>query len=354
MSIDNLFQVLWVENDPEVLASYPLEAENYDLQLVSYSSWEEAEKALCDDYSRWDAIILDAKCQYKHDDVDKANRFLTQVTNKLEKLTRDYGRRINWYILSGQSEDSISDLIPDTRKDWDGDWTKGFYSKNVDRELLFKRISIHIRKKHDFIITNDLYPKVFRAIEKLKLPDDVFCWMTDLLVPIHFPPEVTDKDYNNRFKYLRQILEHIFRSMIDNGIVPPIFESHKPGAKQDSLNLSAISKFLANILQEDEALAEKYPVKTEQAVLPSLLQDIVKNIIFTTGSALHTAREKQDEKFMVYDQYLPKVDGSTFLLKSYVFAMCDLILWYSSYFESHPDKERNALEWDIVKKENKK
>lgn len=191
---------------------------------------------------------------------------------------------------------------------------------------------------------------VFRAIEKLKLPDDVFCWMTDLLVPIHFPHEVTDKDYNNRFKYLRQILEHIFRSMIDNGIVPPIFESHKPGAKQDSLNLSAISKFLANILQEDEALAEKYPVKTEQAVLPNLLQDIVKNIIFTTGSALHTAREKQDEKFMVYDQYLPKVDGSTFLLKSYVFAMCDLILWYSSYFESHPDKERNALEWDIVKK----
>lgn len=353
MSIDNLFQVLWVENDPEVLDSYPLEAENYDLQLVPFTSWEVAEKALCDDYSRWDAIILDAKCQYKHDDVDKANRFLTQVTNKLEKLTRDYGRRINWYILSGQSEDSISDLIPDTRKEWDGDWTKGFYSKNMDRELLFKRISIHIRKKYDFIIMNDLYPKVFRAIEKLKLPDDVYIWMKELLIPIHYPGELADRDYNNRFKDLRKILEHIFRSMIDNGIVPPIFESNKT-EKEDALNLSGISLFLANKLKDREILANVYYVVTEKEILPKLLQEVVKNIIFATGSAVHTARENKDGKIKVYDQYLPFMDGSTNLLKSYVFSMCDLILWYSKYLDLHPDKERNALDWDIIRKENKK
>lgn len=349
MSIDNLFQVLWVENDPEVLASYPLEAEDYDLQLVPVSSWEDAEKALREDYSRWDAIILDAKCQYRRNDVDKADRFLMQATNKLEKFAHDKGRRINWYILSGQSEDSISDLIPDTRKDWDGDWIKGFYSKNVDRELLFERIGKHIRKKHDFVITNDLYPKVFRAIERFKLPNEVFGWMKDLLIPIHFINEVSDKDYNNRFKYLRQILEHIFRSMIDYGIVPPIFELAKPGPKESSLNLSGISMFLSN----HKKLQEKYSVITERTVLPNFLQDAVKNIIFATGAALHTVRDSQKEEYKAYDQYLPMVDGSTYLLKSHVFAMCDLILWYSNYLEAHPDKERNALEWDIVKNENK-
>lgn len=353
MSIDNLFQVLWVENDPEVLESYPLEAENYNLQLVPFTSWETAEKALCEDYSRWDAIILDAKCQYKCNEADRAGRFLVQVTNKLEEITRLKGKRINWYILSGQSEESISELIPDTRKMWDGDWTKGFYSKNMDRELLFKRIGIHVKKKFDFIITNDLYPKVFRAIEKLRLPDDVYIWMKDLLIPIHYPSELSDRDYNNRFKDLRKILEHIFRSMIDNGIVPPVFESNIT-EKEDALNLSGISLFLANKLKDSEKLAEKYHVVATKETLPKLLQEVVKNIIYATGSTVHTARENNDGKIKVYDQYLPFMDGSTNLLKSYVFSMCDLILWYSKYLDLHPDKEINALDWEIIKIENKK
>ncbi len=343
-----MFQVLWVENDPEILDSYPLEAEDYNLQLVPFSCWEDAEKALDKDYTRWDAIILDAKCQYKKDDVDNASRFLSNVLNRLQEFAHLYGRRINWYILSGQSEENISDLIPETRKLWDKDWSKGFYSKNVDREILFHRICIHARKKHEFIVRNDLYPRVFRAIEKSGLPNEVYVWMEDLLLPIHFPNETADKDYNNRFQDVRKILEHIFRSMIDNSIVPPIFEK-KDSKKKDELNLSAISLFLANKLSGDK-LYEKYPVNTEKEVLPRLLQEMVKNIIFATGSTVHTSRQSEQGAVTVFSQYLPTVKNSTYMLKSYALGMCDLIIWYAKYLDEHPDKEINALDWDIIKK----
>lgn len=41
----NLIQVLWVEDDPDIINLYPMEAYRYGLELVPFSCWEEAEKA---------------------------------------------------------------------------------------------------------------------------------------------------------------------------------------------------------------------------------------------------------------------------------------------------------------------
>lgn len=87
MRENDLIQVLWVENDPLVTNSYPGEAEMCgDLQLTVFPCWEEAEAALESDYDRWQAIILDAKCQYKKGDADKADRFLMNVITRIGKI----------------------------------------------------------------------------------------------------------------------------------------------------------------------------------------------------------------------------------------------------------------------------
>ena len=57
-----------------------------DLQLTVFPCWEEAEAALESDYDRWQAIILDAKCQYKKGDADKADRFLMNVITRIGKI----------------------------------------------------------------------------------------------------------------------------------------------------------------------------------------------------------------------------------------------------------------------------
>ena len=43
---ENLIQVLWVEDDPQITRIYPMEAERYGIELVPFGCWEEAEKAL--------------------------------------------------------------------------------------------------------------------------------------------------------------------------------------------------------------------------------------------------------------------------------------------------------------------
>lgn len=53
----NLIQVLWVEDDSDNIQFYPIEASGYGLELVPFSCWEEAEKALISDFKRWSAII---------------------------------------------------------------------------------------------------------------------------------------------------------------------------------------------------------------------------------------------------------------------------------------------------------
>ena len=135
--VENLIQVLWVEDDPQITLTYPIEAAQYGIQLVPFSCWEEAEKALVSDFKRWAAIVLDAKCKYKHDSHDNAAVFLTQAIHAIDTICANHHRILPWYVLSGGSEEELNDLIIDSREEWDGDWKqKKYYSKTTDREIL--------------------------------------------------------------------------------------------------------------------------------------------------------------------------------------------------------------------------
>lgn len=80
-SNSNLVQVLWVEDDPELIQPFrlPMDAANYGLQLVSYPCWDDAKVALENEFDRWSAIILDAKCKYHRDSKDNAVKFLGEA-----------------------------------------------------------------------------------------------------------------------------------------------------------------------------------------------------------------------------------------------------------------------------------
>lgn len=134
-------KVLWVENDPTIIKSYPLEAEEYGLQLCAYKCWDEAKIALEKDYKTWSAIILDGKCKQHKDSADNAVVFLAAALKDIALYASKFNHIIPWYVLSGQGEDAISDSINEDRLLWDGDWTnKKFYAKDKDEVTLYQRI----------------------------------------------------------------------------------------------------------------------------------------------------------------------------------------------------------------------
>lgn len=332
-------QVLWVEDDPEVRAVYPIEAAEYGLQLVAFDCWDDAEAALKRDYDRWSAIILDAKCKHHKDSVDNAPRFLINATNSITSIC--HGQRfIPWYVLSGQAETDIKELIPETRNSWDGDWNKPFYDKNTDRDLLFRRIKYTARlsRSADLKI-HEMYKYVFDAIRVLGIDIDADIYLTDLLSELHFP-ELDDKDYNDKYKKVRQIVEYIFRSMIEKGLLP----------RQKKINLKCSNLILSGYpvtYGRDENKTTVVEVNT--TVFPKIIQDNMIHMIHTAGSDVHTSSTDDDDTKHL-QEYLKNVGNTSYLLKSYALQLCDVILWYQDYITNHPDEEINALNWKVIDK----
>lgn len=360
--LDNRIQVLWVENDPKITEAYPREAEMREgIELYAYPSWEEAEEALESDYARWDAIILDAKCCYRKNDADLATRFLVNVFRRIEYFAKVKKQTLPWYVLSGQGEEDIHDLIPE-KIEWDSDWEKishrRFYSKNDkvtiggkemhERHALFSRIKTQvIHNNQQMRIEYDEYPDVFRALDKMGLECEVGFHLMPLLEPIHF--KGTDNaDYNRRYVDLRKSLENIFRHMIGKGLLPDGIISKN---KKENVNLSWSSLFLGaeqpetpeNVRDSSEQkFWSKYERLTDGPILPKQLAYWLKSAIFQAGGAVHSSTG-DEEIIMNLDKYLPHVSNSPYMLRSLAMGLCDLILWYDNFLIANPDEEMNAI-----------
>lgn len=332
----DLTQVLWVEDDPVVIEQYPLKAENFDLQLVAYPCWDDAKAALENDFDRWSAIILDAKCKYHRDSEDNAVVFLREALKDIAIICGKRGRIIPWYILTGGDTTEVSDSINDERMKWDFDWNKKYYSKNTDNDMLYRRIRNHARISPRLQIQQMYYKDVFDAIKELDLNDNVEFFLEDLLSEIHFP-ELDNKDYNDKYKKVRQIVEYIFRSMMQKGLLPP----------QCKINLTSSNRILSgqNIM-EGKGSDAVVIVEVEKAVLPKIIQDNIIHMIHTAGSDVHS-EEGADTSSKHIIEYLKDVGNTSYLLKSYALQLCDVILWYKNYIDKHNDEEINALNWTV-------
>ena len=336
----DFLQILWVEDDPKCTENYPLEAAISGLQLCPVGCWDDAIQALNTEFDRWAAIILDAKCKKKKNDEDNAAKFLIHALSDIKEICASKKRRIPWYILSGGSENELNDLIHDDRLEWDSDWPRKYYDKNTEREILYRRIRYHVSQVKFLQIRSILYRNVFEAIKEIGVDEEVDKLMEDLLLPLHFK-NIENKDYNNRLTYVRTCLEYIFRSMMKYGILP---KNKMIGPKGD-VNVTWCSKILAG---EDIEKDKAKIIVSYKKVLPALLKDHIKDMLFAVGAFVHSEDEKAEHSRKT-KEYLKMVDNSSYLISSFALQLCDLILWYKNYLIKHSDIEENQKGWEIIK-----
>lgn len=341
MKAYDLIQVLWVEDDPKVTETYPLKAESFDLELVPLPCWDDAKAALEGDYDRWSAIILDAKCKHHRDSKDSAIVFLREALKDISVLSEKKGHIIPWYVLTGGDESEVSDSINEERMQWDKDWTdsenKKYYSKNVDNEKLFRRIRYHTYKSPRIQI-QEMYRHVFEAVEECGIDDNGYNALEDLLVPIHFPKDIKDKDYNDKFEKARTVLEYIFRSMSSHGMLPE-------WGKQVNLQWSSCLLSGMNATRKDKEGNEVVVIESKGQVLSPVLKKIIRELVGIIPAFCHSDNEEEGE--VKKEEYLNSVDDSTLLLKSFALQLCDIILWYKNYLRKNPDKNENKTMWVI-------
>lgn len=343
---NSAMKVLWIEDIKEIHDTYRMEAEPYGLFLSPYTNWEEAKKELLDDYDKWSAIILDAKCKLTPTSPDKASSFLPQVLSDLSGIYAEKKRVIPWFVLSaggaeiGQDWD---DFITSSRLAWDADWPKKYYSKNTDRQSLYDRITKKASVSNTLQLKTIFYRDLFETISELSLDKEVEVIMTKLLLPIHFN-EDAPVNYNDLYPRCNKVLEHVFRSMIDHGILPPSI-GNKSG--KGDLNLAWASMFLSgrkpDVSRKDNPNNSKFEIR--KTVFPVVVSKFVEFICKATGSEKHTGKRSEKD---VYDMksYLDATKNSPYLLRSIAYQLVDFILWYKDYLNKNPDKQENECYWE--------
>lgn len=339
-NLPDLLKVLWVEDEN---LPYIEEAELYDLYLSQVRCWDDAKKELEESYDQYSAIILDAKCKYHADSADNAIKFLGEALKDIASLKEKTKRTIPWFVLTGGDASEVSDSINDDRLQWDRDWTtstnKVYYSKNTDRKILFSRIKA-IAKKSPRLQIQEIYKNVFNAIEECGLSDDVFNEMEDLLIPIHFPFDLSDQEYNKKYVSIRIILENIFKSMGKYGIIPEW--GNEVNVKWSCCLLSGMDA------TSKSSKIIHYECLDKTPILPKVLQSSVHEMEDAVPTTVHANTESKINHKRIIPNYLPQVDNSSFLLKSYTFQLCDLILWYNNYLKDHKNIEENKKKWKKV------
>lgn len=221
-----------------------------------------------------------------------------------------------------------------------------------DRHVLFQRIRTQVEHyDHEFQLEKHIYPNVFASLTRLEsngLDVQAGGFLINLLEPIHFPT-TTPSDYNRRYMDLRKFLELIFRHMVDNAILPSIMRI--VSKTKDEINLSWSSKFLGEKFQTYDEIWKHVTRDTDEnkPLLPKQLGNAIKEAVFQAGGAVHTS-QAEAEINMNLDKYLPTVGYSPYMLRSLALSMCDLVLWYDYYFQSHCDKEENEKLWTILDK----
>lgn len=334
MKVYDRIQVLWVEDDSKVIDTYPEKAEIFGLELKPFSCWDDAKVALKNDYDRWSAIILDAKCKHHRNSADNAIKFLSEALADIKGLSKEKGRVIPWYVLTGGDEKEISDLINDDRQKWDKEWTKTYYSKNGDDVELYNRIKDQVQQSPRIQVL-EKYHNVFRQLSLLneKICEHIYTILETMHYP-HLHQEFIPSLYYNP---MRTALEYVYRDAREVGIIPDEFFS------KGKVNLNQCFMFL--IGNNADHIGYRYGELGER-IVPQHIQDMMSLIINLGNSSSHSIEDHEtelsNEEMQKYDDYIEKNGGnSKLLIFSIALQFCEIVQWMKKYIERHSNKEQN-------------
>lgn len=350
MTTDVIYKVLWVDDqnldeDNELTDFYEgwqLKAGNYNIELVPFDNWEEAEYSLKKDFDEYSAIILDANCKIHKSDTEQ-EEFITAVLPSLTNIFGEKRRVLPWYLLSAGTMSNFGKVVNGARyqhSKHEEDWGNMLYLKDVDEKSeespskLFENIE---RIAKDLAMNVVLYRHydTFCYLGQDKLIDArARKLMLRMLSALYYPED------NIKYEYagnpLRKVLEYLFRSARNKGLLPDVFFE----GDHEAVQLASLFMAGFNVKYDDNGTSRlirwgKAPsdpkVKIGESIFDSEITNCVNNIRKFSNEDSHTS---ENEPWYIDEERKDIFFG-------YVLQMCHVIRWFGKYVEQHNDPTEN-------------
>ena len=324
---ENIYKVLWIDDQPEIVQGYQLLAGLRNIQLIHYESWSDAKPTLEKDFNELTAIILDANCKWDTSEETPSQNFLGDVLSELLRLFGDRHREIPWYVLSAgtmSNFDTITNVvISRERRAKEQDWGTTVYLKdniNTSQEnnQLFENICrVGQSKSNNLVLFRHRDTFNYLGTGAL-ISDEARKILLKALAVLYFPEE--NINYEFAGNPLRKVLEHLFRSANKQGLLPDeFFDKNGNPVLWDSM------QYMSGL--EPSNIKFRYGAEGE-AIFPKLQNHLVLNILNFVNEDSHTGSDENAP-------YVIDAESKD-LFFGFLFQLLHVIKYYGQFVETHP------------------
>ncbi len=319
------YKVLWIDDLYKIQEDFIGFAEQYGIDIFPFESHEEGIEELRNNLNKYHAVILDAKVKLKRDDTTTDLRGLQASRDYLIKLNKS--TYMPFFILTGQPDYATSEMFEQS-------YGK-FYTKGSDNEKLLNDIKVKVDNKEEYIIQKE-FEDVFKVCTDEYIGKNNYSSLLNLLSFLKSSKTFNDEKFNT----IRKLFESVLWGCHKYGLIP------EECVNRNEINLTWSLLFL-----------QGKEVRTEHTTIsgPKVMPDIISNFAFTikdiTSIGSHYAnsfnisdedRKNNKAKIAELQVYI----SNPYLVKSLIYQMLDVLLWFKAYVDKNPNIDVNKIQWD--------
>lgn len=328
MATNQLYRVLWVDEE-EDRWGFKDEARRFDILIYQYHSWEEAKLVLDRRFEAFSAIVLDGNSVIKENEQPTPD-FLYQVVREMESLFAQHEEPLPWYVLSSQKGSSFKETLHRVsmgeRQEITDQWGPVGYSKDDEIQALCNQLRRVVGQRKENKIGR-MYRPVFTVLRDY-FNAEASNVVLDILMALHYPETKHNFDAVLYYTQLRRILEYLFRSANQLGILPDevMGDSEKINLTNSSLYLSGREVLLGH------GKIVRFG-KPGDAFFPPIIAQLVKSILVVANKNSHTSELGTLEMNTLRNYY--DTIRSDNMLFGYTLQLCDVIVFFGKQADKY-------------------
>jgi hypothetical protein len=276
-------------------------------------------------HNQVDAVIIDANFHEKQN-VPASERITSGLTFARNLYIEQYKKEIPFFLYTGRTDEILRDVYKDYPEVLE-DFPRGtkWFHKGPEFDEMLDAIIVEVnnRKTPSFIVRNR-YSDVLHAATRIPGAED---YLLDFLVR---DTQNTLAEMENPFIKVRGIIEKILEQCRALQLIPPI--------KSDLNGTAFYLKNKKYNLKEGGNYTDTVLYSMVDEVMPKVLAESLTYVLHVVQDAAH---EGSELRLAVNDYF--RTTRDVYLLRSIVYLLIDIVLWFSDTAEKHNDPEVNAI-----------